>query len=210
METRDRILEAYAEHLRTRGRPPASVWKICRRLEIDEKQFFDTFPSLNAVEGAWWSDTISRVVDRIEAGEEWSDYNARQRLLVFLFAYLEDARSFRSILLTRFQDMRPYENPEWLTRFRRRFLKFGRSILEEGLESGEIARRANFSGIYPSGMYLHFRSVLAFYVQDESQDFERTDAFVEKTVKLAFDVAAPQAIDSAIDLARFLIPGKTT
>jgi len=210
METRDRILEAYSEYLRSRGKPPTSVYRLCKRLEIDEKTFFDTFPSLEAVEGAYWADTISRVVERIEAGEEWSDYNARQRLLVFLFAYLEDAKAFRSILLARFKDLQPYENPNWLMRFRRRFEKFGRSILEHGLESGEIARRANFSAIYPAGMYLHFRSVISFYLTDDSQDFERTDAFVEKSVKLAFDAIAPQALDSAIDLARFFLPRKSS
>jgi ubiquinone biosynthesis protein COQ9 len=48
--------------------------------------------------------------------------------------------------------------------------------------------------------------VIAFLLKDESKRFERTDAFIEKTVAFAFDVIRTQAIDSAFDLARFLAP----
>jgi ubiquinone biosynthesis protein COQ9 len=48
--------------------------------------------------------------------------------------------------------------------------------------------------------------VISFLLKDESQRFERTDAFIEKTVAFAFDVIRTQAIDSAFDLARFLAP----
>ena len=53
---------------------------------------------------------------------------------------------------------------------------------------------------------MHFRAVISFLIKDESQQFERTDAFIEKTVAFAFDVLRTQAIDSAFDLARFLVP----
>jgi ubiquinone biosynthesis protein COQ9 len=55
-------------------------------------------------------------------------------------------------------------------------------------------------------LYIHFRAVIAFLLKDESQRFERTDAFIEKTVAFAFDLIRTQAIDSGIDLARFLVP----
>ena len=45
------------------------------------------------------------------------------------------------------------------------------------------------------------------YLKDESDEFERTDAFIEKTVTLAFDLFRAQVLDSAADLLRFLLPG---
>jgi hypothetical protein len=41
---------------------------------------------------------------------------------------------------------------------------------------------------------------------DDSKGFERTDAFVEKSAAVAFDLIRTQALDSAVDLARFLLP----
>lgn len=205
-ETRDRIIDACMEQIRQRGRPPGSVARLCRKLGIEERAFFSEFPSMPAVEGAFWAGTIDRTLARVTNESPWVEFNARQQFLTFLFAYLEDALGFRSLLLSRFSELRPYDQPAWLHTFRERFDRFAHEVLDRGLETGEIARRGNFSSFYPQGLYLHFRSVIAFSLQDDSQGFERTDAFVEKTVRLAFDVVAPQAFDSALDLARFFLP----
>ena len=60
--------------------------------------------------------------------------------------------------------------------------------------------------VYPEVLYIHWRSVLEYFLKDESTRFERTDAFIEKTVELAFDLLRTQAVDSAADLIRFLLP----
>ena len=52
------------------------------------------------------------------------------------------------------------------------------------------------------------RSVIDYFVKDTSRGFERTDAYIEKSTALAFDVMQTQAIDSAFDLLRFLAPGR--
>jgi hypothetical protein len=79
-------------------------------------------------------------------------------------------------------------------------------LVRQGCESGEIAERGRLAGLYPSALYLLLRSVLDFHVKDTSARFERSDAFVEKSVNLAFDLMRTQAIDSAFDLLRFLAP----
>jgi hypothetical protein len=48
---------------------------------------------------------------------------------------------------------------------------------------------------------------MQFNLRDDSEGYERTDEFIEKTVKLAFDLIRTQAIDSAFDLGRFLFRG---
>lgn len=78
------------------------------------------------------------------------------------------------------------------------------------MSSGEIAERGRFSSLYPNGLYAHFRGVIDFYLKDDSRNYERTDAFIEKTVAVAFDLIRTQVVDSALDLARFLIPCRET
>ena len=48
---------------------------------------------------------------------------------------------------------------------------------------------------------------MQFNLQDDSEGYERTDEFIEKTVKLAFELIRTQAIDSALDLGKFLFRG---
>jgi hypothetical protein len=87
------------------------------------------------------------------------------------------------------------------------FLEFARRLIDHGTSSGEIAERRGLTALYPGILYVHLRWVIDQYLKDESEGFERTDAFIEKTVTLAFDLFRSQALDSAADLLRFLLPG---
>jgi ubiquinone biosynthesis protein COQ9 len=50
--------------------------------------------------------------------------------------------------------------------------------------------------------------VLRFWVKDDSKNFEQTDALIEKTVKLTFELLGESPLDSFIDLAKFLYQNK--
>ncbi|MEJ7665766.1 MAG: hypothetical protein WKG07_42725 [Hymenobacter sp.] len=45
--------------------------------------------------------------------------------------------------------------------------------------------------------------ILLFFVRDQSVNFERTDAAVEKAVTLSFDLVGRNTLDSAFDFGRF-------
>ena len=51
--------------------------------------------------------------------------------------------------------------------------------------------------------------LLLFWKDDESPGFEKTDAAVEKSVNLAFDLIGKGAVDSFIDFAKFLYQSKS-
>ena len=50
--------------------------------------------------------------------------------------------------------------------------------------------------------------MLKFWKDDSSADFEKTDAAVEKSVNLAFDLIGKGAVDSVVDFAKFLYQTK--
>ena len=206
METNERITASFTEHLREHGRYPESVYLFCRGLGIEEKAFFSEFGSFEAVEAGLWEDLVSRVILAVESGPEWTSFSARQRLLTFHFAFLEEALSWRSLMLSRFGATGPFARPAWMRGLEARFKAFASGIVAKGVESGEIADRGRLTPLYPEALYFHLRSVIDFYLKDDSKRFERTDAFVEKSAAVAFDVIRTQALDSAVDLARFLVP----
>ena len=203
---RGRILQAFVDHWMEEGHPPRSARKFCNDLGITEGIFFKHFPSLHAVEKAFWRAWISGVIHAVEQGDDWSGFSARERYLAFLFALTQSATENRSLLLERFHDLSPVTNPPALEGMRHEFKKFAETLLEHGKQSGEIADRRGITNLYPGILYAHLRWVIDQYLRDESEGFERTDAFIEKTVALAFNLFRSQALDSAADLIRFLLP----
>lgn len=206
METRQRIIDAFSQQLREHGKPPETVFGFCKELSLSEREFFVEFPSLDAVESAYWEGLVDRVITAVEAGAEWAGFTARQRLLSFLYAFSEASLDCRSLLLLRFAHLSPVDKPGFLRGFENRFKKFAQSVLDHGVAQHEVAERGRLASAYPDALYLHFRGVVDFNLKDTSRGYERTDAFIEKTVAVAFDVLRTQFFDSAWDLARFLIP----
>jgi hypothetical protein len=206
MENRTRILEAYTKHLQHHGPPPKTVHAVCQELDLSEREFFQEFASLDSVEGAIWGDWISGLIASISNSSEWSNFSARNRYLTFLFAFTEASLDKRSLIILRFGHLSPVASPQYLKAFEAHFKSFASELMAQGVSSGEIASRGPLESLYPAVLYVHFRAVISFLIKDESQRFERTDAFIEKTVAFAFDVLRTQAIDSAFDLARFLAP----
>ncbi|MEM9016083.1 MAG: TetR family transcriptional regulator C-terminal domain-containing protein [Verrucomicrobiota bacterium] len=200
------VIDRYIETVLETGHPPVSVYAFAKSLEVGEREFYEHFPSLEALEGMTWAKTVHDTVAAVESGEEWASFSARQKLLTFLFAYSDRLLDHRSFFLVRFPRLskgEPFKHPK-LHEMRDAFVPFANSILEGGRETGEVACRGRLTSAYPDGLFGHLLSVIEFNLEDTSKGFERTDAFIEKTVRLAFDLIGTQAIDSAFDLVRFL------
>lgn len=205
MDTHQRILTAYAEHLREHGAAPASVFKFSRELGIEERTFFAEFPNFDAAESALWRGLVDQVARAVTSGSEWEGFSARQRLLTFLFAFTEESLAWRSLLLLRIGKCGPLTRPAHLGGLEEGFKEFIVPVLEHGRSTGEIAGRGALEQAYPDAFFVHFRAVIDFHLRDASAGYERTDAFIEKSVALAFDLLRTQAVDSAFDFAKFLL-----
>ena len=205
-KVRQSILDNYIAQLQKTGKAHISVHSLCLDLKIGEKEFYCEFPSLSAVEKHFWKEWIDRIIDAVSSGKEWGAFSAKEQYLAFLFAFAGEALEHRSLLEQRFANLTLLCSPDTLDGLKSSFKDFASGIIARGMESGEIAHRGPLGNVYPEVLYIHWRSVLEYFLKDESTRFERTDAFIEKTVELAFDLLRTQAVDSAADLIRFLLP----
>lgn len=206
LQLRKKILSQYEECLLTEGKPPASVTVFCKALKIKEASFYAEFSSLEAVERAIWGEWMNGLIEAISSGKEWESFSAKERYLAFLYGFVGSALEKRSLLLNSFSKSCHHENLPRLNSLKQAFTDFASEIVSHGVEQNEIANRGPLLSLYPEVLYIHWRLVLDHYLKDESSGYERTDAFIEKSVEFAFDLFKSQAIDSAADLARFLLP----
>ncbi|NRB73040.1 MAG: hypothetical protein HRU46_01650 [Verrucomicrobiales bacterium] len=203
---RSEIMGRYQHYVLEHGTPPPSVYAFAKGLEIGEREFFEQFGSFEALESDLWETTVCETLEAVRSGEDWTGFNAHQCLLTFLYAYCDRILDQRSFFLARFPRWKKSSGqpPEGLCGMRSAFTEFADEILEKGMANGEIACRGAMTRTYPLGLFGHFLSVVEFNLADDSSGFERTDAYIEKSVRLAFDVIGTQAVDSAFDLFRFL------
>ena len=205
----DHIISAYQDYVLNHGRRPATVYKFCKEIGITESAFYKVAGSFQALEGIIWSKAMSLTLDKVSSDRQFAEFNSREKILAVYFTLLEHLRENRSFLLeTAGLKGKPEITPGCMKEFRRLFEEFVAGVLSEGKVSGELASRPYLEKRYPQLFWLHLNLLLRFWADDDSADFERTDAFVEKSVNLAFDLVGKGALDSALDLAKFLYQGK--
>ena len=207
MET-DRIKQAYLAFVLNEGHPPQSVFKLTQPLGLAEAEFYKHYPNFEAIDRELWADFGRQARETAAAEPVWEGYNSREKLLGFYYTLLEILKSNRSyalMSLRRSLHRVPALSPRVLDDFRQDFEVFVSGLLSEGRVSGEIANRLLVQEGYPRFFWQQALFVLGFFAKDDSVNFERTDAAVEKAVTLSFDLVGRNTLDSAIDFVRFLV-----
>jgi AcrR family transcriptional regulator len=205
----EKIKSAYQEYLLIQGKRPASVYKFCLDLGIKEEVFYSQVASFDALERLIWKEYIDTTIQRLEADPSFAEFRVREKILAFYFTLLELLKQHRSFILFQLSEHRRLEiTPFFLKDFKTSFEEFFGKILASGKGTGEVAERPYLDKRYPQLFWGHMSFVLLFWKDDDSAGFEKTDAFIEKSVNLAFDLIGKGALDSAIDFAKFLYQTK--
>ena len=202
---RDRLIDAYIDHVLEHGKPPVTVWKFCKGVGIAEVDFYKLFSSLSVLEASIWGNVVSGTIETLNADEDYAGYSAREKWLAFTYTYLENLKNYRTFALVRCPSDAGRLCCKRLQKMETAFTEFAESGVEAGNEDGSIADRGRLLDLYPRAFFGHVLWITQFFLDDESEGFERTDAAIEKSVNLAFDLTGNQVLDSIFDFARFII-----
>ena len=206
--TKARIKQAYLEYVLRKGTPPASVYKLTRKLNLPEEEFYRSYANFDTIDRELWADFGREARATAEREPVWEQYGSREKLLSFYYTLLEILKRNRSYALQalrRSLHRMPGLTPRVLDDFRQEFEVFVADILREGRRTEEVASRPLLQEQYPRAFWQQMLFVLGFFAKDDTVDFERTDAAVEKAVTLSFDLVGRNTLDSAVDFVRFLV-----
>jgi AcrR family transcriptional regulator len=205
----DKIKSAYINYLLTEGRQPASIFKFCLDNGMKEDEFYTHFGSFDALERNIWKGFIDKTIGRLQSDNSFNGFSTREKVLAFFFSLLEELRANRSFVLLQLGQTKRLELvPGFLKGFKESFEAFFETLLSQGKGNGEVANRPFLDKRYPQLFWLHMGFILTFWKEDDSTGFEKTDAAVEKSVNLAFDLIGKGAVDAAIDFGKFLYQNK--
>lgn len=201
----EKMVADYREYVLTEGKQPASVFKFCKDHGFREDEFYQFFGSFDALEKSIWKGYIDQTRSRMENDQDYQGFTSREKILTFYFSLAELLKSDRSFAVHQLKSWKnPSAVPVFLKGFKESFTDWINGVLNEGKSSGEIARRPYLDKRYDLIFWMHFMFILQFWVHDESAGFEKTDAAIEKSVNLAFDLIGKGVFDSALDFGKFL------
>ncbi len=204
-----KIKDAYIEYILENGTKPASIFKFVKELKVKEELFYDHFNSFESVEKEIWSDMFERTIQAITSEEVYGEYSVREKMLAFFYTWIENLKSNRSFILQSVpKRMRPEITPYYLEHVRYGFKDWVADLLLEAKETEEVTTRPIISDRYDDAIWLQFLFILGFWVKDDSKAFEKTDAAIEKSVNLAFDLMGRGPLDAMVDFGKFLFQNR--
>ncbi len=195
----------YKDYILTNGEKPSSVFTFSKHLGITESEFYTHYASFEAMEKTIWQGYVTTTIERISADEAFQQFTVREKILTFYFALAELLKTERSFVLHQLsKSNKSLAVPAYLKLFKSSFEEWIRGVLNEGKGTGEVANRPYLDERYPSVFWLHLLFILKFWSKDDSTNFESTDAAIEKSVTLAFDLIGKGVLDTALDFGKFL------
>jgi len=204
------ILNKYKEHVLTHDAEPRSVFTFAQELGISESAFYEHYSSFEAIQASVWEQFIDDTIAGIKKDQPYQEYSNRERLLAFYYTLIERLKQDRSFVKYTVEGKlkRPELHPAFLKSFKTQFLAYAESLIGEAYDDQEIVKRPLISNGYKDGMWLQLIFIVGFWLKDDSEAFEKTDAAIEKSVNLSFELMGSGPLDLMIDFGKFLFQNK--
>lgn len=203
--TADKITELYMHYCLENNKKPESVYLFCKQNGIIEKDFYNFFSSIESIEKSVFV-SFHKLTNQLisQSGSMLTGF--RDKLLTYYYTYFEILTANRSyVVFTLKEDKNRMDGMIKLKEFRNQFKQFIAEASEGYLKSkSERIRKAQQDAL-EEGAWIQFLVTLKFWLDDESIRFEKTDLFIEKSIRATFDLIDITPLESVIDFGKFLI-----
>lgn len=203
--TDEQIVSWYTDFCLTNGKKPGSVYEFSKLNAFEETDFYKHFSSFESLESDYFSKMFQYTLELLAENEDYAEYDPAQKLTSFYFTFFEMAtanRSFVKFLLE--NGTVPLKNIIKLKQLRLDFLSYVKTVLEAPLKLDNEKIKSLQNKLVAEGAWIQFLSIIGFWLKDTSPNFEKTDIYIEKSVKAAFDMVYNVPVESIIDFGKFI------
>lgn len=202
-DTSTRLMRQYLDYINTHGKKPISTASFCKEIEMRESDFYQSFASIVALENKIFENFITTTTERLIQDETYQQYSIREKLLAFYYTLIEELKKERSFISYYFDHAR-WSKTATNTGLKNSIKSYLKDLVDQGIESSEIPNRFNIHKIYADAGYLQAISVIHFWTHDTSDQLEKTDGFIERSVNFSMDLIGRNGLDSGFELGKFI------
>lgn len=203
--TQQHIISFYMEDVLSAESPAKSVYAFAKKHNFQEAEFYEFFNGFEHLQEEIFALFARNTIDMIEQSAEYEAYETQQKLLSFYFSFFELLTANRSYVMTQLKDNKDKLSMlKVLGALRREFIKYIEQlgVIHIDFKSDQLNKLRD-KGVAES-MWLQLLITMKFWMDDRSKGFEKTDVFIEKSIKAQFDLIDTAPVQSVFDLAKFL------
>lgn len=201
---RDRIIAAYMEDALEREHEPKSIYKFCKQHSFDETEFYNHFGSFESLRQEIWKEFFHLSMGLMQKSKGYEGLSNKEKMLTFLYTFFEMLKPNRSYVLFSLRKEGNMPNLSQLKGLRNLVKDFAGGLIEEANDEKMLKILKHPKTIFSEGAWLQTLYILKYWMEDTSPSFEKTDVFIEKSVRVIFDVFETTPLESVVDFGKFL------
>jgi hypothetical protein len=207
--TRDKIISMYMNYRLENGERPKSVYQFTKLNQFSETEFYSFFGTIESVEKEIFKQFLKKTVELIQKDSCYETYDMKSKMLSFYFTFFELLSANRSyVVMSLKEHQNQLKNLMQLTTLRSEFKSYISEIITDEVRT----QHEKFQNIQKKAIqessWIQFLLTMKFWLEDESPAFEKTDIFIEKSVKASFELMNITPLDSLIDFGKFIFKEK--
>jgi len=199
------IQDHYVAYVSKSGEHPNDIYEFCIAEKISDVNFLRVYNDLKEVHHDVWKGFLTSTLEILAEDDQFSSFSGREQLLAFYYTHIEILKANRAfILVDRYRMKVPIPLPRFMVGYKEEFIQFSKGLINYAMQTGEVADRKFLNAQYSRGVWAQLYWLVQFWSKDDSNEFETTDAAIEKAVNLSLEIVRPGPVDSLIDFAKFM------
>jgi hypothetical protein len=207
--TKDKIVSMFMNDTLENNEKPKSVYHFAKANGLTEAEFYNFFGGLEGVEKEIFSTFLAKTIELLDKDKDYEYYDMKSKMLSFYFTFFELLSANRSyVVLNLKENKNPLQGLMQLSSLRNGFKEFVSGIISDEYRLKQEKFQEIQEKALQESAWFQLMMTLKFWLDDSSASFEKTDLFIEKSVKASFELMNTTPLESLIDFGKFLFKEK--
>ncbi|WP_413999094.1 TetR family transcriptional regulator C-terminal domain-containing protein [Flavobacterium sp. W1B] len=207
--TKESIVSMYMNYTLEHNEKPKSVYLFTKLNEFTEAEYYNFFGNLESIEKEIYKLFFEKTIELLNKDTNYESYDMKSKLLSFYFTFFELLAANRSYVgMSLKEDRNQLKNLVQLSALRTNFKNFIGEITTDDFRIQQEKMQEFQEKALQESAWIQFLFTLKFWLEDGSAAFEKTDIFIEKSVKLSFELINVAPLNSLIDFGKFIFTEK--
>ena len=203
--TREDLIGLYMNAVLEQGEFPTNVYKFCKDQKIEESEFYAQFGSFEGLREGIWSQFHHMAHGLTQKARGYTNMGAKDKLLTYYFTLFELLTANRSYVLFALDSSAPWQQRMMqLSGLRKGVKAYAKELIQDANDQKTLGIFKQPTELFSEGAWAETVVILKYWMKDNSPGFEQTDAFIEKSIRAIFDLFETTALESVLDLGKFL------
>ncbi|MDI6046403.1 TetR family transcriptional regulator C-terminal domain-containing protein [Flavobacterium yafengii] len=207
--TKDKIVSMYMNYVLDHSEKPKSVYHFTKMNDFTEAEFYAFFGTIESIEKEIFKMFLEKTVELLNKNKEYEMYDMKSKMLSFYFTFFEILTANRSyVVLVLKEHNNQLKKLMQLSELRISFKNYLIEIISDEFRTQQEKIQKFQEKVFQETSWIQLLLTLKFWLDDSSPAFEKTDIYIEKSVKASFELMNITPLDSLIDFGKFIFKEK--